>query len=64
MIFLPIIRQFEEAPVYQRYALAPGTVLRAPLLLEERESTIAVPVPANVTVLPDRTILIDLDPNS
>ena len=64
MIFLPISRKFEEAPVYHRYALGPGTVLRAPLLLEERESTIAVPVPANVTVLPDRTILIDLDPNS
>jgi N-methylhydantoinase A len=63
-MYLPISREFEESPVYERYALDPGTVLRAPLLLEERESTIAVPVPATVTILPDRTVLIELDPKS
>jgi len=60
-IFLPAERRFAEAPVYDRYALAPGTTLDGPLVLEERESTVIVPMPAKVTILPDLTVRIDLE---
>ncbi len=60
-IFLPAERRFAEAPVYDRYALPPGTALDAPLVLEERESTVVVPMPARVAVLPDLTVRIDLE---
>ena len=38
----------------------PGTRLNGPLILEERESTLVVPVASNVTVLPDYTVCVDL----
>jgi N-methylhydantoinase A len=60
-IFLPAERRFAEAPVYDRYALPPGTALDGPLVLEERESTVVVPVPACVAILPDLTVRIDLE---
>jgi N-methylhydantoinase A len=37
-------------PVYDRYALAPGTTLRGPLVVEERESTTIVPPGARLDV--------------
>jgi len=59
-IFIPRLGGFSEAPVYDRYALPPGTVLSGPLILEERESTVVVAEPARVTVLRDLTVRIDL----
>ena len=44
--------------VYDRYALKPGTRLAGPVVLEERESTLVVPVPATVRILPDYTVSI------
>lgn len=37
-------------PVYERYALAPGTTLRGPAVVEERESTTIVPPSARLHV--------------
>lgn len=49
-----------DVPVYDRYALGSGTRLRGPLILEESESTIVVPVEADVEVLGDLSVLIHL----
>lgn len=57
-IYLPLKKAYAEVPVYERYALAPGQSLQGPLILEERESTIVVPVASEVTVLADRTVSI------
>ena len=59
-IFITGAGEFAEAPVYDRYALPPGTRLSGPLVLEERESTLIVAEPARVSVLPDLTVRIDL----
>ena len=59
-IFLPIEQAYGMADVYERYALPPGSVLKAPLILEERESTLAIPFPATVTVLEDLTISVEI----
>jgi N-methylhydantoinase A len=61
-IFIPRAGGFAETPVYDRYALPPGTVLSGPLILEERESTVVVGEPARVSVLRDLTVRIDLQP--
>ncbi len=49
-----------EVPVYDRYALGSGTRLRGPVILEESESTIVVPIEADVEVLDDLSVLIHL----
>lgn len=49
-----------EVPVYDRYALGGGTRLRGPVILEESESTIVVPIEADVEVLDDLSVLIHL----
>jgi N-methylhydantoinase A len=59
-IFIPRSHEFAQAPVYDRYAVPPDTLLQGPLILEERESTIVVAEPARVRVLPDLTVRIDL----
>jgi N-methylhydantoinase A len=59
-IFLPLKKTYGEAPVYDRYSLAPGTLLEGPLILEERECTIVVPVKAQVKVLPDLTVSVGI----
>ena len=55
-IFLSLRKAYGDAPVYDRYAVAPGTVLNGPLVLEERECTIVVPLKAEVKILPDLTV--------
>jgi N-methylhydantoinase A len=59
-IYLPLRRKYAPVPVYERYSLKPGTRLKGPLILEERESTLVVPVASNVTVLPDYTVRVDI----
>ncbi len=59
-IYLPTKRRYAAAPVYDRYALPPGTKLKGPLVLEERESTLVVPIRADVTVLKDLTVSVVL----
>jgi N-methylhydantoinase A len=55
-IYLPLKGDYGEVPVYRRYELSPGTTLDGPLVLEERESTLVVPFPARVDILPDLTV--------
>jgi N-methylhydantoinase A len=55
-IYLPLRKKFQPVPVYDRYSLKPGTKLAGPLILEERESTLVVPVAAVVKILPDFTV--------
>jgi N-methylhydantoinase A len=59
-IYLPLKGEYASVPVYDRYALAPGTSLQGPLILEERESTIVVPMRAEVSILADRTVSVQI----
>jgi len=59
-VWLPLKRRYAQVGVYDRYSLAPGTRLRGPVILEERESTLVVPVAADVRVLADYTVAITL----
>lgn len=59
-IFCTQAGSMSDVPVYDRYALGSGTRLRGPLILEESESTIVVPVAADVEVLGDLSVLIHL----
>jgi N-methylhydantoinase A len=43
-------RAFVEAPVYDRYRIAPGTTVEGPAVFEERESTVVIGSHAQVTV--------------
>ena len=60
-IYLPLKKAYGEVPVYDRYALAPGTVLEGPLVLEERECTIVAAVKSTVTILPDLTVSVTIE---
>lgn len=59
-IWLPTKRKYDTVPVYDRYSLKPGTRLKGPLILEERESTLVVPVVSEVRVLPDYTVSVTI----
>ena len=59
-IFLPLRRKYAPVPVYERYSLAPGTKIAGPVVLEERESTLVVPVKAAVWILPDYTVSVEI----
>lgn len=59
-IYLPGTATYEEVPVIDRYSLAAGTLVQGPLILEERESTIVVAYPADVRILDNLTVQIDL----
>jgi N-methylhydantoinase A len=50
-----------EVEVHDRYSLPPGARLTAPVVLEERESTLVVPVPGVVTVQDDLSVLVELE---
>jgi N-methylhydantoinase A len=51
---------FVEAAVYDRYALAPGTVVRGPAVFEENESTFVVGPGSEASILKDRTIFVKM----
>lgn len=51
---------YVDTPVYDRYALAPGTAIEGPALVEERESTLVVPPGAACAVAPDSSLIVDL----
>lgn len=59
-IYLPLRKEYGEVNVYPRYELSPGTQLNGPLVLEERESTLVVPVRSLVEILPDFSVSIQL----
>ena len=55
-IYLPLKKKYALVPVYDRYSLKPGTRLKGPVVLEERESTLVVPVKSDLRILPDYTV--------
>jgi N-methylhydantoinase A len=60
-IYLPLKKAYAEVPVYDRYSVAPGTVLAGPLVLEERECTIVAAVSSKVAFLADLTVSIAIE---
>ena len=60
-IYLPLKKAFGKVPVYDRYSVAPGTVLAGPLVLEERECTIVAAVKSKVAILPDLTVSVAIE---
>jgi N-methylhydantoinase A len=61
-IWLPAKGRYGAVAVYDRYSLKPGSRLAGPVVLEERESTLIVPVAADVTVLPDYSASVTIHP--
>jgi N-methylhydantoinase A len=59
-IWLPLRRRYGPVPVYDRYSLRPGTRIAGPVILEERESTLVVPIRADVRILPDYTVSVTI----
>ncbi len=59
-IYLPLKKKYMPVPVYERYSLKPGTRLTGPVVLEERESTLVVPVKADLHILPDYTVSVTI----
>jgi len=60
-IYLPLKKAYVKVPVYDRYSVAPGTVLTGPLVLEERECTIVAAVKSKVSILPDLTVSVAIE---
>src|SRR5205823_14774690 len=60
-IYLPLKKAYAEVPVYDRYSVAPGAILKGPLILEERECTIVAAVKSSVTILPDLTVSVAIE---
>lgn len=59
-IYLPLKRAYGKVEVFDRYSVRPGQTLAGPLILEEKESTIVVPINAEVAILPDLTVAISI----
>jgi N-methylhydantoinase A len=60
--YFPEARGYVDCPVYDRYALAPGTTLTGPAIVEERESTTVLPPGATGVVDEYATIVVTLAP--
>ncbi|MEM7487631.1 MAG: hydantoinase/oxoprolinase family protein [Pseudomonadota bacterium] len=63
-IYLPAARAMRPVPVYDRYALAPGTTLEGPAIVEERESTAVVNGAAALHVDAHLNLVVDLRPEA
>ena len=51
---------FADVPVHDRYAMAPGTVVEGPAIIEEREATTIVPDACTLTVDTGRNLVLSL----
>jgi N-methylhydantoinase A len=58
--YFPEAAGYLSCPVYDRYGLAPGMVLRGPAIIEERESTVVVGPGAHVEVDAHQNVVITL----
>jgi N-methylhydantoinase A len=56
-VWLPGERRFADVPVYDRYALSPGSELAGPAIIEERESTVVVAAPARLRLDHHRNLI-------
>lgn len=59
-IWLPLKQKYAPVPVYERYSLKPGSRIAGPVILEERESTLVVPIAADVRILADYTVSVTI----
>jgi len=62
--YFPGAGGYVSTAVHARAALAPGTRLNGPVIIEERESTLVVPPEARCVVAEDRSIVVDLEHGS
>jgi N-methylhydantoinase A len=62
-VYFPEHGGFTETPVYDRYALRPGTTYAGPAIVEERESTVVVGPAAAFHIDPYQTLIIELEEN-
>ena len=60
-VWSPADKDFQATPIYDRYALRPGDAFDGPALIEERESTLAVPVGARFRVAKQGEIVVDFE---
>ncbi|MCI2417384.1 hydantoinase/oxoprolinase family protein [Saccharopolyspora sp. K220] len=60
--YFPQSGGYVDTPVYDRYLLAPDSVLRGPALVEEREATLVLAPGMRCRVGKDGSIVIDLQP--
>jgi N-methylhydantoinase A/oxoprolinase/acetone carboxylase beta subunit len=60
--YFPEAQGYADTPVYDRYALAPGTSLTGPAIVEERESTTVIPPGVTATVDEYATLLAEIGP--
>ncbi len=58
--FLAERQAYADVPVYNRYAMAPGSALAGPAIIEERESTVLIGEGAGLRVDPIGTLVVDL----
>jgi N-methylhydantoinase A len=59
-IYLPKHRNTMKIPVYDRYRLECGSLIQGPAIFEERESTVVVNGPADISVDEYRNLIVDL----
>ena len=52
-----------DVPVYDRYRLSAGTRLQGPAIIEERESTVVVNGPGEISIDQNRNLIVDLEKN-
>ncbi len=59
-VYLPATKDFDEIPVYDRYALGAGIDFEGPAIVEERESTVVINGAAAVQVDDANNLLVEL----
>jgi N-methylhydantoinase A len=59
-IYLPRQRETVEIPVYDRYRLLSGSMLKGPAIIEERESTVVVNGPGDIRVDENSNLIVDI----
>ena len=58
--YLPQHRDTVKMSVYDRYMLVSGTRFQGPAIIEERESTVVINGPADISVDEYRNLIVDL----
>ncbi|MGH8056517.1 MAG: hydantoinase/oxoprolinase family protein, partial [Candidatus Entotheonellia bacterium] len=58
--YFPEVSGYLNCPVYDRYRLAPGTVILGPAIIEERESTVVIGPDARLEVDPYQNVVVQL----
>jgi N-methylhydantoinase A len=59
-VYFQDTNDYVDTPVYDRYAVAPGTRIDGPAIFEENESTFVVGPDSKIEILTDGTILVEM----